>query len=156
MAVDLSNLEECKVWSKLHSVDSDFRWALLRCEKNGNRNEVHVFAYGDAPLNTIKKYLFSDVLVFLLLRVDGVDTGAPKRIKTMVFSVVPSSLPFSARIAFGEVSKALVYVLFFHIYILLSQLFCHGNTDQTLQKKLENFFLVAFFFFIIFLSFFLK
>ena len=108
------------MWERLALDGGDLWWALLRVEppsRGHASNRLVVEAHGDAPLSEVRSLLCAKpALAFLLLRAEGVDVGAPVRIKRMVFSYLPPGVPFSARIAFGETSKALVASLNGHAF----------------------------------------
>ena len=130
-----------QVWAKLHEEHSPLRWVLLRVAppSRGKAGSTLVIeAHGDAPLAALGARLAAaPSLAFILLRADGVDSGAPLRIKTMILSYLPATAQFRERIAFGELSKCVVKALPGHAFH--QELTDVADLDEAaLEKRLKS------------------
>ena len=110
MAVDLSAIVSSRLWQRLHEEDG-LRWALLVVappKRGCHSTRIVVRAFGDAPLDTVRGLIRPGEVSFIFVRADGVDAGAPRRVKLMVASFISSTVPFKQRVCFGEASAAVV------------------------------------------------
>ena len=110
--MDLSAVVDTRAWQTLNEANSALRWVVLKVApplRSSGRRLV-IDASGNAPLDVVRARLTASppALRFLLLRADGDDVGAPKRVKTAVFSYCPENAPFGDRINFSAASAALV------------------------------------------------